>query len=387
MRDFRPILRKPSEGFMTGSAGFVMNRPRRATRTRPVAARSNSKASKGKASKGKHMIRQKRPKMAIVADIGGTNARFAVANLASLELSQQRNFFCAEHASLAGAAAAFIAGLGAAAPRHAALAVAAPVSSETVSLTNSPWSFETTAFRREAHLESLLILNDFEALALSLPYLEADDLEQIGGTAPVERGTKVVLGPGTGLGAAGLVWSPSGWIAVPGEGGHVTLASPEADQFALIERLLEGRDHVSAERVISGPGLCDLYRAVAKHRGQQPLRLEPGEIVDRAVAGNDPVAQEALSHFIIWLGRFAGDAALFFGARGGVYLGGGIPLRLFSLLRQGGLRRAFEAKGRMRSFLAPIPLYVITDETAALKGAAAGLREALETGGSGRVYV
>jgi glucokinase len=316
---------------------------------------------------------------AIVADIGGTNARFALADLETLALSEQANFVCADHASLADAIASFLKPLGAA-PRHAAIAVAAPVTGESIRMTNSPWSFSRAEFRADAGLENLLVLNDFEALALSLPHLAHEGLTQIGGGAPLPRGAKVVLGPGTGLGAAGLVWSPSGWIAVPGEGGHVTLASPHADQFALVERLSLGRDHVSAERVLSGPGLVELYKAVAAYRGGKAEERGPGEIVDGALAKSDPYAVEALAHFVVWLGRFAGDAALFFGARGGVYLGGGIPAKILNLLTDGDFRDAFEAKGRMRSFLSPIPIYVIGIDNAALTGAAAALSDAVRSG-------
>lgn len=340
-------------------------------------------------------LRNDSPRHAIVADIGGTNARFAIANLETLALSHVSRISCGDHPSLTEAAIAYRAELQQAIgleageglhqpPRFAAFAVAAPVTGETISFTNSPWHFSRSAVCRDLDLEGLLVLNDFEALALSLPHLAAENLIKIGGGEPAERAAKVVLGPGTGLGAAGLVWSPSGWIAVPGEGGHATLAASHADQFALIEQLLTGLDHVSAERVVSGPGLSDLYRAVAAHRSGKPLAdqpvLPPGEIVDRAMAASDPLAEEALSHFITWLGRFAGDAALFFGARGGVYLGGGVPAKILDLLRDGNFREAFEAKGRMRAFLAPIPLYVIGDDQAALRGAGAALRHALATG-------
>ncbi len=322
------------------------------------------------------------PQRALVADIGGTNARFAIADLESFELSAPKTMFCAEYPSLTDAAKVYLAGLEAR-PRVAAIAVAGPVTGDVINFTNSPWSFERNAFCRALCLESLLVLNDFQALALSLPHLADQELTRIGGAEPLAHGAKVVLGPGTGLGAAGLIWSGSHWVAVPGEGGHVTLASPHADQFALIERLGVGRDHVSAERVLSGPGLVELYGAVAAHHGKTAESLAPSEIVSRALAKSDDIAVQTLDHFIVWLARFAGDAALFFGARGGVYLGGGIPSKILDRLREGRFRETFEAKGRMRAFLEPVPIYVIGhSDTAALKGAAAGLRTALATGGA-----
>jgi glucokinase len=191
----------------------------------------------------------------------------------------------------------------------------------------------------------------------------------------MERATKTVLGPGTGLGVAGLAWSPAGWQALASEGGHVAFAVEDAREFAMLERLLGGRERLSVERVVSGPGLADVYRVLAELAGRQaPEPLQAPEVVQRALAGCDPVAREALERFATWLARFAGDAALFFGARGGVYIGGGIAPRMVDLLSAGAFRRAFEAKGRMRAYLAPIPAYVILAGDAALRGAAAALR-------------
>jgi glucokinase len=320
------------------------------------------------------------PSRAIVADIGGTNARFAVADLGTLKLSEIRNLPCAGHPTLAAAIGDYLRGISDP-PRHAVIAVAAPVTGEAIQLTNSGWSFARRELCRAAGLEAVLVLNDFEALALSLPHLSASELHQIGGGAPLEHGTKTVLGPGTGLGVAGLVWGGGDWVAVPGEGGHVTLGAHDQRELALIERLRKGRDHLSVERALSGLGLPELYQAVAASRGIAPEDVAPSEVVARAMKAADPPADEALTLFITWLGRFAGDVALVYGARGGVYLGGGIPPKLVPQLSNGEFRRAFEAKGRMGAFLAPIPVYVILAEFAALKGAAAGLRAAFAGGG------
>lgn len=320
----------------------------------------------------------KMPVRAVVADIGGTNARFALADLATFTLSEVHHVPCAGHPSLAAALGDYLGRLGEP-PDHAAIAVAAPVTSEGVQLTNSPWSFSRDELRRSAGLRRVHVLNDFEALALSLPHLAANEVHQIGGDEPSAHGAKVVLGPGTGLGVAGLVWSGTGWVAVPGEGGHVSLGAQDARELELTERLRKGREHLSVERALSGPGLSELHRAVAAQQGDKIEDLAPNEVVSRALSEEDPVADEALDVFVAWLGRFAGDMALVFGARGGVYLGGGIPPRIRDSLSEGAFRQAFEAKGRMGAFLAPIPVYVILAELAALKGAAAGLRAALTT--------
>ena len=313
---------------------------------------------------------------AIVADIGGTNARFAVASLDTLELSDIRQVLCADHPTVAGAAAAYIAGLKQP-PPHGAFAVAAPVTGEDISFTNSTWSFSREELRGAAGLEALHILNDFEALALSLPHLPAEDLVQIGGGEPAPHGTKLVLGPGTGIGVAGLVWSSAGWVAVPSEGGHISLAAHDQREFDLASRLRAGRDRVSVERALSGPGLSELYGAIVSSHGLSAEPVLASEVVTRARDGDDDAAIEALETFIKWLGAFTGDAALFFGARGGVYLGGGIAPKMLEEITAPGFRQAFEAKGRMQSFLAPIPIYVIRAEFATLTGAAAALRAKL----------
>jgi glucokinase len=222
---------------------------------------------------------------ALVADIGGTNARLAIADLDTLRLTGAvASFRGAEFPSLHAVASAYLSGV-AERPIAAAVAVAAPVVGDRIRLTNSPWSFEREELRNALGCDRLLVLNDFEALAHALPHLGPSDLHQIGGIAPVERAAKTVLGPGTGLGVAGLAWSPAGWQAMPSEGGHVALAVEDAREFAMLQRLLTGRERLSA----------------------------------------------------------------------------------------GAFRRAFEAKGRMSPYLAPIPLYVILAGDAALRGAAAAL--------------
>lgn len=316
----------------------------------------------------------------MVADIGSTNARFAVADLRTLDLSEPRRFTCADHPSLAAVTRAYLGTL-ARPPSYAAIAVAAPVADETIRLTNSAWSFTRRELCREAGFEGLLLLNDFQALALSLPHLALSELVKIGGGEAVTAAPKVVLGPGTGIGVAGLVWSGRYWIPVASEGGHILLAAQNADEFAVLERLQKMHERVSVERVLSGPGLSDLYQAVASVAGKDVAALRPEEIARRALARSDVHAEKALFHFVTWLGRFAGDAALFFGARGGVYLGGGIPAKIIDALQGDCFRHAFEQKGRMKRLLEPIPVYVILAEGAALRGAAAGLRVAFATGG------
>jgi glucokinase len=309
----------------------------------------------------------------LVADIGGTNARFALADPATLELTEIRQVRCADHPSLEAALSDYLGAL-LSPPGLAAIAVAAPVTGGQVNMTNSTWSFAGEELCRKVGLEHIEVLNDFEALALSLPHLTAGELYQIGGGAPVEHAAKAVLGPGTGLGVAALAWSGERWVALPGEGGHVTLGAEDERQLALLERIRKGRDHLSAERVLSGPGLAELYQAVAASRGLKPDELQPNDVLVLGSSGDDEVAVEALDLFISWLGRFAGNTALLVGARGGVYLGGGIAPKILARLSAGEFRRCFEDKGRMATYLAPVPVYVILAEFATLKGAAAAAR-------------
>ena len=324
------------------------------------------------------------PARALVADIGGTNARFAMADVDTLALSDIRRFQCSEQPDIGSAAFEYVRSLKER-PRYAAIAVAAPVVGEEVKLTNSPWRFVKSELCAAAGVDGLLVMNDFHALALSLPHLQGGDLSRIGGGKAPRLATKAVLGPGTGIGVAGLLWGGLGWTAISGEGGHITLPVQSPEELALVERLRAGRERVSVERALSGPGLSDLYLAVAEGKGRSVEPLIPNDVLERGIEGSDEIAVETLSIFVTWLGRFGGDIALLFGARGGVYLGGGIAPKIRALLSAGAFRAAFEDKGRMRGYLEPVPVYVILAPDAALRGAAAGLRAGLERGGGALV--
>ena len=316
------------------------------------------------------------PAHALVADIGGTNARFAIADLAALRLRDIRTFPTAEHATLADAMRVYLKD----APEkvdHAGLAVAAPLREDTVKFTNAAWTFKQSTLAQDAGLEAAYVFNDFEAQAYALPVLNDDELHSLGGGTPVENAPKVVLGPGTGLGVAGLVWSPSGWVPVPGEGGHQTFPAENERELAILERMRKGLERLSVERALSGPGLADIYRAIAASYGFSDAEHSPAEVERLAIAGEDDMAVQALDFFVRWLARFAGDMALAFGARGGVYIGGGIAPRMLSRLEQADFREEFERKGRMKPYVEAIPIKVVVSDYPGLKGAAAGLRTKL----------
>jgi glucokinase len=317
---------------------------------------------------------------ALVADIGGTNARFAMVDLDDLVVPRFETYPCANFRSLAEAAAAFVKDTGAR-PSVAAFDIAGPVSGDRGVITNLSWNMTTDELAEATGAKSVLLLNDFEALALSVQLMTANDLRQLGGGAPVERATKGVVGPGTGLGVGGLVWSASRWMPIPGEGGHTTFAAASIEEMEILSTAAKQYDHFSNERVVSGPGLVNLYVCFSARRGiTLKDRVGANEITRRALANEDPVAVEALDFFVKALGRVAGDTALMMGARGGVYLGGGIPPKVLDFLTKPAFRQAFESKGRLTPFLQPIPVYVMLARDAGLRGAGVALKTALAEG-------
>ncbi len=318
----------------------------------------------------------------LVADIGGTNARFGWVSAGADEVAHVLTLRGADHAGPAAAAREYLARLAATLgsayepPRAGALAVATAVGGDRVELTNSGWSFSRGETRAALALDELLVLNDFEALALSLPRLKPNQTRTVGPsilTAP--PGALAVIGPGTGLGVAGIVPTPHGWVAVPGEGGHATLAPADDAESALLAAVRRTQAHVSAERLLSGIGLPVLHGAVASLAGQTATPLTAGEIVERGLAGADPLCERTLDHFCALLGSFAGNTALTLGARGGVYIGGGIVPRLGQRFIDSRFRECFESKGRFQGYLQAIPTLLITDTLAALTGAALALEQ------------
>lgn len=314
----------------------------------------------------------------LLADVGGTNARFAWIAQPGAPISHVQSLSCAAHPSLGDAVRNYLAADNLPAPRAMAMGIATPVVGDTVAMTNHHWSFSRQALQTALGLDVLLVLNDFTALALALPSLADNQLRQIGGTRCEPWRPKALLGPGTGLGVSGLLPGTGGWIPLAGEGGHITLAAHDDREAALIRILRLRYGHVSAERALCGAGLVALYEAVCALDGRDIAPLMPSDVSSRAQAGIDPACHEALAHFCALLGSVAGDLALTLGAHGGVYIGGGIAPRLGDFLVNSQLRERFEDKGRFRAYLAPIPLLLIDAQVSpALDGAA----RALDQGG------
>lgn len=311
-------------------------------------------------------------KLNLVGDIGGTNSRFGLVAPGSMTVTRIEKLKNDGFASLEEVAAAYLKHQGVTEIGAAALDVAGIVTEEDFQLTNRDWMVRRPELKAALKADRLIILNDFQALAMSLPYLDPADLIQIGGFAPDKPAVKLVLGPGTGLGMAALAPLPQGgWLALPGELGHVTLPVVTQEEFDLREAMTEPGTVFESEFAVTGGGIHLIYVTLARMAGRQPALKSPEAIIEAALAGTDTDAVRTLDHFIIWLGRLAGDAAMMMQAQGGVYLAGGIAPSITGELQKGPFRHVFEEKGRLD--LRHVPIYVIMDDYPAFKGCAAAL--------------
>ena len=313
----------------------------------------------------------------LLGDVGGTNARFAWQDGEGAPLRDIATLPTAEHATLADAISAYLKQLGRAAPPWCAIGIANPITGDRIQMTNCHWAFSISGMQRELGFERLIVINDFTALALALPDLQPSELRQLGGGAAVAGAPIGLIGPGTGLGVSGLIAgdTPGRWLPLQGEGGHVTLAAANEREAAVLQVLRNEFGHASAERAVSGQGLEALYAAVCQLDGIAGYApLPAAEITQRALAGSDAQCVEVLDLFCGFLGSVAGNLALTLGARGGVYIGGGIVPRLGDAFTRSRFRACFEDKGRFRAYLAAMPVFVIhTEVSPALRGAARAL--------------
>jgi glucokinase len=298
----------------------------------------------------------------LLADIGGTNIRLAWQPQAGAPAQDVRVLQCADFPHVEAAIRRYLADTGAPAPARAALGMANPVTGDEVRMTNHSWRFSQRALKQALDLEQLVVINDFTALALSLPALDASLLRQVGGSAAEPAGAIGLIGAGTGLGVSGLVFphGASQPAALSGEGGHVTLPAESETEFRVLQQLQQRYGHASAERVLCGQGLVDLHHALRSIRGGSGAYVQQAaQVTTLALESADPLALEVLRMFCGWLGCVAGNLALTLGARGGVYIGGGIVPRLGAWFDHSPFRERFEAKGRFRGYLQPIPVWVI----------------------------
>jgi glucokinase len=321
----------------------------------------------------------------LVGDIGATNARFGLLDAAA-KVDRIRVRPCSDYVGLAEAIEDYLDAVRHdnpeprpfSRPRAAALAVAASVEGDHVAFINQHWFFSQTSLKSRLNLDRLLIVNDFGALAAGAPHLPSSDLRWIGGGVArdhyVPKAMIGVLGPGTGLGVGGVFPVDRHWVALTGEGGHVSLAAGSEREGRVLEAMRRRFGHASAERALSGRGLVNLYQILADIDGAIAQPYAPAEVTEMAISGGDAHCREALDMFADMLGTEAGDLALTLGAKGGIYVGGGIVPKLGKDFPAQRFRRRFEEKGRLYPYIADIPTFIILHQFPAFVGLAALLR-------------
>lgn len=313
----------------------------------------------------------------LLADIGGTNARFALQRGPG-RIEEIATLACAAHPTFTDAVRAYLARHPGAARevRHAVIAIANPVEGDFIKMTNHHWQFSIEAARTDLGLETLLVVNDFAALSMSVPGLPDTDVELVGGSVGRSDAVIGLVGAGTGLGVGGVIPRGAamggGWTVLPSEGGHVAFSPADARESAILAHCWTKWEHVSAERLISGPGLALIHEALCVRDGIQEAALDPAQVAERGLAG-DALCAEALDVFCGMLGTMAANVAVTLCARGGIYIGGGVVPRLGEFFARSSFRARFENKGRFSDFTKQIPCYVIHAPYPALAGAAAML--------------
>jgi glucokinase len=312
---------------------------------------------------------------AIVADIGGTFARFSRVDLEDLVMDKIEIYACAEYESLESLLLAYKAQYQLEEVKHVALAIACPVFEDVISMTNAHWCFSISELKHRLGLTELKVLNDFNAVAMSLPSLIDQQILQVGRGSTDPNGTRVVLGAGTGLGVAFLASNQGEYIARAGEGGHMSWGASTEQEWFIYCYLKKKYDHVSYERLLSGHGLENLYQALAVFHQKETTYPPASKIISLALTRQCTIAKAAVAQFFAILGCYAGDLALMFASFGGVYIAGGIVPRLISLIDRSDFRTRFEEKGRFSDFNAKIPTYVITVEQPGILGAAIYLKQ------------
>lgn len=313
-------------------------------------------------------------KLALVGDIGGTNARFALWE--DQQLHSVRVFPTADYTSPEHAIGVYLQDLGLAKGAIGAvcLAVAGPVGGDEFRFTNSHWRLSRKAFCQTLQVQQLLLVNDFTAMALGMTRLKDDEYQSVcPGEADSSR-PAVVIGPGTGLGVGTLINLGTQWLALPGEGGHVDLPVGSPREAQLRAHIEADIGHVSAETVLSGGGLLRLYQAICAVDGHSATHTSPAEITEAALAG-EAVALATIEQFCRFLGRVAGNNVLTVGGRGGVYIVGGVIPRFLELFLTSGFAQSFADKGCMSDYFKGIPVWVVTAEFSGLLGAGVALQQ------------
>ncbi len=313
----------------------------------------------------------------LLADIGSTFARFAIEREPGV-FAQVSAMHCEQYPDLLAALRAYLATVDGPAPRHGAIAIANPVDGDLVQMTNYKWHFSIEQVRAAVGFETLVVVNDFTALAMALPHLGEEAVRQVGGGSRRERSVLGVLGAGTGLGVSGLVPVDDGWVSLASEGGHVAFAPHNARELFVLEYAWRQYAHVSAERLMSASGIELIHRALAVRSDRAVEPLTAPEIARRAVAGECALCADAIEVFCEMLGTVAANLAVTLGAFGGIYIGGGIVPRLGGHFDRSGFRARFESKGRFSEYVAHVPTFVIATDTPTFTGVSAILNAQLK---------
>jgi len=321
---------------------------------------------------------QAHPYPHLLADVGGTNVRFALVNDDRGVIVEDRNFECNKYPGFLEAIRSYL-DLTQASPRSAAIGIAAPTSDDLIKMTSLNWQFSQATLKNSLGLESLAIINDFTALALSLPDLVDSELVQVGGTKLDLDLPIAVIGAGTGLGVSGLIpthrkGEKPHWVPIQGEGGHVTFSPFNQREDEILAVLRKRFGHVSAERVLSGPGLANIYSAINEIDGLGLPPLEPAEITHKGLSNECHACKESLDTFCAMLGTAAANLTMTLGAQGGLFIGGGIAPKFGDYFLTSPFRSRFEEKGRFSNYLADVPVFLINAKNPAIRGAAAVLR-------------
>lgn len=315
-------------------------------------------------------------RQALVGAIGGTYISLAIADIDELTVSNFALLNTADFEQPMQAVERYLASIPRC-PNKVGLAVAGTVVGDKAEFTYRDWTISKNDVRAATGADHVAFINDFEALALSLPHLTDYDVQEIHPGKPVVHGTRAVIGAGTGLGVAALIHSSDGWVALSGEGGYAAFPAQPAGEFD-VRQALAPSPYVSADDVFSGRGLVAIYTSLANSRNVKPQLAGARTIAAAGLAHEDPIAVEALDLMATWLGRFAGDIALIYGARGGVYLAGGLAANIVPVLSTDRFRDAFENKGKRSDYLGNIAVKVIkTGADAGLRGATLALARSL----------
>lgn len=310
----------------------------------------------------------------LVADIGGTNARFAIAQGSArtgFELDEVRRLKNEDFEDLRDAAHAYLESCSAERPKSACVAVAGPISPGQIRLTNSTWKFSPEELARDLDFDMLLPVNDFAAQARGAPLTPPEELAALNAATADPNAPCAVLGPGTGLGLGILIPRPDGMIVVPTEGGHAGFAPRTNEEVAVGRFIADEYGFVSWERLLSGRGLVNIHRALCHLEGEPWPGHRPEDITQEALRDAESMSRRVCDLFCAILGAYAGDVAVLAGARGGVYLGGGILPKIRSLLEASAFEARFTRRGPMTRYASAIPVSLILSDSAPLLGAAA----------------